>query len=289
MSYPGSIVYDEKSWYLRGVDLVTDALAGSQERQDWRLFVLIEEHKPSGYFLLVADDEHGVTHELQTLLVDYAVFSYDALERLTQRASKYAAAYENDYLLAELPPEDKRLQLWFYRCGFRPEQQRVVRRIPRGYQGLSSPAYPIRQARDEDRAFILKVHAAYSKAYLPAGRPIDLATVELHYQLLYAAMDFESGHNFVLEEASSGRPAGYFFIRENPDKSYYVYDVAIAPEFAGRGLSRYMVGHAESLAGREGGLLYGDGSLGSPALASWHAQVGYAVDSVRFALHVKRM
>ncbi|MBI3928661.1 MAG: hypothetical protein HY319_24185 [Armatimonadetes bacterium] len=291
MSYPGSLFYDQESYYETALQRLRECLPRMKELPDWRLLVLMEDGKPAGYLLFVVDDEHGVTHQLQALILDYAVFSFDALFALTTRARKMVAAFENEYLVADLPAGDQRLKLWFYRCGFRAEQHRAVKRLGRGHRGASSTAFRVRAARPEDLPFILEVHSAYSQAYRPAGRDTDLETLELRYQLTYLGLDLDSSDGslyFIMKEVSSGVSAGYIFIREGPvfgtTRSYYVYDVAIAPAFAGRGLSLYLIGAAETLAGQEGALLYGDGSLGTPLIASWHAQMGYVVDSIRFAL-----
>ena len=291
MSYPGSIFLDEESYFQLALHRLRDCLPRMQELPDWRVLVLVEEGRPSGYLLFVLDDEHGVTHQLQAVILDFAVFSFEALSTLMARARKTVAAFENEYLVAELPALDKRLQLWFYRCGFRAEQNRAVRRFPLGYRGASSPFYSIRKARPEDLPFILEVHSLYSAAYRPAGRDTDLETLEFRYQLTYLGLDLNSSSGslyFIMEEVSSGLSIGYIFIREGPvfgsTKSFYVYDVALAPAFSGRGLSMYLIGAAETLAGQEGALLYGDGSLATPVIASWHAQMGYVVDTIRFAL-----
>jgi len=161
----------------------------------------------------------------------------------------------------------------------------------------------LRRARSEDLPAILEVHSAYSHAYLPAGRDVDLESLEFRYQLTYLALDLDGSdgsHYLVMEEESSGALAGYIFVQSGPvfgdQKGYYMYDIAVAPAFAGRGLSRYLVGAAETLAGREGGLLYGDGSLNTPVIASWHSQMGAVLDSTLFALdcrlgslHVNKM
>lgn len=294
--YPGSVFFDEATWYRRSLDQLREVLERYEELPDWRVLVLEEEEEPVGYLVLMADDEHGVTHQLQAIVQDFAVFSHDGLAALVEKARRWVTAFENEYLLVELPPEDKRLQLWFYRCGFRPEQTRAARFFPRGHRGASSAAYPVRAAREDDLPFLLEVHAAYPEAYRPAGREVDMEAVEFRYQLLYAGFDMTSTSgqlHFILEEASTGRAAGYMIVQEGPllrgEKSFYVYDVAVAPAFAGRGLSLFLIGFAESLAGSEGGYLYGDGSLGTKVIASWHAQMGYTVESVRFALDVKRM
>lgn len=291
MSYPESVFHDKESYYQLAIERLNQYFTRPEELADWRLLVLLEEGKPLGYLLFVLDDEHGVTHQLQSLILDFAVFSFEGLSALVARARKTVTAFENEYLVTELPPADKRLQLWFFRCGFRAEQNRAARRFPRGHKGASSPDYRIRKARPEDLSFILEVHAAYPAAYLPAGRDVDLETVEFRYQLLYAGFDLTSSSGslyFILEEVSSALPAGYLILHEGPVlgtvKSFYVYDVAVAPAFAGRGLSLYLIGFAETLAGQEGSILYGDGSLGTRVIASWHAQMGYVVDSIRFAL-----
>ena len=302
MTYPCSLFFDEKRYFKSALDRLRDCLPRMEELPDLRALVLVEEERLRGYLVFVVDDEHSVTHQLQAIILDFAVFSFDGLSALLARARKIVAAYENEYLLVELAPSEQRLQLWFYRCGFRSEQNRVVKRIPRGMQGVSSSLYRIRKASSADLSFVLEVHSAYSSAYRPAGRDIDLETLELRYQLAYLGLDFDgpSGSLYViLEEVASGLPAGYLFIQEGPvygqERSFYIYDVAIAPAFSGRGLALYLKTAAETLVGQEGGLLYGDGSLALPQIASWHAQLGYQIDSVRFALdcretaHVKTL
>jgi GNAT superfamily N-acetyltransferase len=295
MSYPGSLFYDEESYYQIALARLRDCLSRLDELPDCRILVLVEEGKPSGYLLFVVDQEHGVTHQLQALILDYAAFSFDGLQALVTRAHKIVAAFENEYMVIELTATDQRQQLWFYRCGFRAEQHRAVKRIPRGHKGASTPAYRIRKARPEDLPFILEVHATNTRAYLPAGRDIDLETLEFRYQLTYVGLDLDGSDGslyFIMEEVSSGVSAGYIFIQEGSifgtTPSYYVYDVAIAAAFAGRGLSLYLIGAAETLAGQKGAILYGDGTLGTPVIGSWHAQMGYVVDSMLFALDCRR-
>lgn len=301
MTYSGSLFQDETSYFQVAVDRLKDCLPRMQELPDWRVLVLVEEEELTGYLVFVIDDEHTVTHQLQTVILDFAVFRFEGLAALVARARKIVSAYENEYLLAELTPAEKRLQLWFYRCGFRAEQTRVAKRIPRGHQGVISPDYRIRRANQADLPFILEVHAAYSSAYRPAGRDTELETLELRYQLAYLALDFDGPENSlygIMEEVATGASAGYLFIQEGPtfcgERSFYIYDVALAPAFSNRGLSLILKTVAENLVGQEGGLLYGDGSLALPQIASWHAQMGYQVDSIRFALdcraaHVKTL
>ncbi len=289
---PGdSLFTDQKDYIEDAVRRLKEYFDLKEELPDLRLLVLVFNGDPCGYFMFVVDQEHGVTHQLQAKTLDYAVSSFDDLRLLTARARKIVTAFENEYLVVDLASSDKRHHLWFYRCGYRPEQQRVVKRIPRGYQGASSPDFRLRAARPEDLPFIMEVHSAYSHAYLPGGRDIDLEALEFGYQMTYLALDLEGSDGslyFLLEEVSTKTPAGYLFLQVGPvygkTPSYYVYDVAIAPAFAGRGLSVYLKGAAETVAGREGALLYGDGSLGASVMASWHAQMGYVVDSVRFAI-----
>jgi GNAT superfamily N-acetyltransferase len=286
--YTGSVFYSEADWYSTAVERLHDCLGKLAEHPELRLLVTLEQGRPSGYLLFALDDRHGVTQQLQGFVLDCAVFSFEALQALTKRARKLVTACENLYLVAELLATDQRLQLWFYRCGFRAEQNRAVKLIPRGHQGASHPGYRLRNTRPDDLPFILETHASWSSAYRPANRDTELETLEFHYQVTYAGMDLENPLYFILEEVATGRAAGYIFIQsgfvygKNP--SYYVYDVALAPAFEGRGLSQYMIGAAETLAGREGALLYGDGSLATPLIANWHKQMGYVVESVRMAL-----
>lgn len=288
--YPGSLFLDEEEYYELALRRLRIFLKSPEELPDWRLLVLLHEGEPSGYLFFEVDIEHGVTHQLEAHILDYAVSSFDALNALMTRTRKIVVAFENEYMVSDLPAQDKRIQLWFYRCGFRAEQTRVVKRLRRGHQGVSSTAYRLRAAVPDDLNFVLEVHSAYSHAYLPGGRDMDLGDLEMRYQLIYLSLDLDGSDGsqyLIMEEVMSGARVGYIFLQPGPvygkTASHYVYDTAIAPAFAGRGLSQYLKGGAETLVGQEGGLLYGDGSLGTPVLASWHAQMGYTVDTIRFA------
>ncbi|MBS2038795.1 hypothetical protein JST97_27690 [bacterium] len=291
VAYPGSIFLDSSAYLERALQRLRESLPRLEELPDLRVVLLLEENRAVGYLLMVLDDEHGVTHQLQTVILDFAVFGFEALSKLVARARKIADAFENEYLVVDLAATDKRTQLWFYRCGFRAEQARVVRLIAPGTSGLSSPDYPVRRARPDDLPFILEVHSAHTRAYRPAGREVDLQELELSYQMTYLTLDLNSPFYFILEEGASGRRAGYLLLNQGPSvgtqRAFYVYDVAIAPEFYGRGLSVYLQGAAETVAGKEGGFIYGDGSLDTASIGSWHAQMGYPVDTIRFGLHVK--
>lgn len=281
--YSGSFFWDAASWYQAALERLRESLPLLEDNPELRLLVV----EGAGYLLFALDHQHGVTHQLQGLVLDYAVASFEALHALVKRAHKLVKAFENQYLVVDLAAQDKRHQLWFYRCGFRAEQNRAVKRLPLGFQGASSPAWRLRPARADDLPFVLDTHAAWTRAYRPANRDTDLETLEYHYQVTYASLDLENELCFLLEETATGRSAGYIFIKAGThgvERSYYVYDVALDQAFEGRGLSQYMIGFAETLAGREGALLYGDASLATPLLANWHAQMGYTVDSVRFAL-----
>ncbi len=288
MPYPGSLFLGEGDYLERALQRLREALPRLQDLPDLRVLVLSEEGKPSGYFLFVVDEQHGITHQLQSVLLDFAVFGFEGLARLVTRARKIQKALENEYLVVDLAAQDQRTQLWFYRCGFRGEQSRVVKYVDRGQLPVLSPEYPIRQACPDDLFFILEVHAAFTRAYRPAGRELDLQTLESGFQMTYLHLDLTNPLYFVMEEASSGKRAGYLLLHLGEPvagkKTFYVYDVAIAPEFSGRGLSRYLQATAERVAGEEGGFVYGDGSLEVASLGSWHTQMGYPVDTIRFAL-----
>ncbi|MBX3165812.1 MAG: hypothetical protein KF760_00315 [Candidatus Eremiobacteraeota bacterium] len=288
MPYPGSLFLNEEDYLERALTRLRQTLPRLQDLPEVRVLVLTEEGQASGYLFLLVDQEHGVTHQLQAELLDFAVFRFEALEKLLARARKIVSAFENEYMVVDLSAQDQRSQLWFYRCGFRAEQHRVVKHIAPGFSGTVSADYPIRQARPDDLPFILEVHAAFTRVYRPAGREVDLQALEASYQLNYLLLDLTSPLYFVIEEAASGKRAGYLLLQPGEpvagQKTFYVYDVAIAPEFAGRGLSVFLQGAAESVAGREGGFVYGDGSLAVASLSSWHTQMGYPVDTIRYAL-----
>ncbi|MBN9416422.1 MAG: hypothetical protein J0I12_13340 [Candidatus Eremiobacteraeota bacterium] len=293
MPYPGSLFLEEADYLERALERLRDALPRLAELPDVRLLVLTEGEGLSGYLFLEVDDVHGVTQQLQAVLLDFAVFEFAGLAKLMVRARKIVNAFENEYLVVDLSAQDRRTQLWFYRCGFRGEQTRVVKYLPAGFQGAASADYPIRQARPDDLPFLLEVHAAFTRAYRPAGREVDLQALESSYQMSYLLLDLSSPLYFVIEERASGKRAGYLLLNLGEPvagkKTFYVYDVAIAPEFSGRGLSVFLQGKAESIAGVEGGFVYGDGSLEVASLASWHTQMGYPVDTIRFSLECREL
>lgn len=292
IGYPNTLLYPQGSFIRGAIARLRDCLAKADELPDWRLLVLTEgDGEPQAYLLFVVDHEHGVTHQLQTVILDYAVPAFSHLEALVGRARKVATAFENEYLVADIPASDKRLQLWFYRCGFRAEQQRVVKPLE-PHPLPPTATYRVRPARAADLAFVLEVLSANARFYLPPGRDVDPETVKLHYQMAYLSLDFESEqegcHYLILEEVSSGIPAGYIFLRPGAvtgaGPTLYIYDVAVAPQFANRGLSRYLREAAETQAAASGRLIYGDGSLGVSSMASWHTQLGCVVDSYLYAL-----
>lgn len=287
--YSPTQVHTPESCTQKGLELLREFLHRQDEPEDWCLLVLTVASEPQGYLLFVVDNEHGVTHQLQAVTLDYTVSRFEHLEALVTRARKVVRAFENEYLVVDLPASDKRQQLWFYRCGFRAEQHRAMRRFPADHKGPSSPAFRTRPADSADLPFILEIHGRNSKAYLPAGREVDMAALEMSYQLFYLTLDLsgdDGSQYLIMEEVSSGAPVGYIFIQPGAvcANSLYIYDVAVAPAFANRGLSRYLIGVAETLAAQAGALLYGDATLGTPALASWHAIMGYMVDSYLYSL-----
>ncbi len=279
---------DEHQFVRQGLELLEQAA----EQADWRMLLALEREHPLGYVVLALHDEHGVTHQLQVKLLDVVVPAFEVLSRLMTKTVKIAAAYEHEVIIVDVPADDKRTQLWLYRCGFRAEQHRAALRFAPGHRGASSPDYRLRAGREDDLPFLLETHAAYTAAYIPAGRQVDPAEVELRYQLTYLSQ-LDLSTVWLLEEVASGAAVGYMIVQSGPpargEPSLYLYDVAVAPAFGGRGLSRYLIGAAETMAGQKGGVLYGDGSLGARTIASWHEQMGYRVDTLRFALHVKRM
>ena len=286
--YPGSQFLNERDYLERALGRLRDALPRLGQLPDVRVLLLTQEGAASGYLFLTVDEEHGVTHQIQAELLDFAVFNFEALAKLTARARKIVRAFENEYLVVDLAAGDQRTQLWFYRCGFRGEQSRVVKYIEKGQTSRLPPDFPIRLAGPDDLFFILEVHAAYTHAYRPAGREVDLAALESSFQMTYLMLELPNPLYFVMEEAASGKRAGYLLLKPGEtvagSKTFYVYDVAIAPEFSGRGLSRYLQAKAENVAAEEGGFVYGDGSLEVAALGSWHGQMGYPVDTIRFGL-----
>lgn len=285
---PESLLQSSEAASESAISRLREYFAQREELADWQLLVLLEGEEVRAYLLFAVDHEHGITHQLQAVTLDYAITSFEQLDALSQRARKVVAAFENEYLVVDIAAADKRRQLWFYRCGFRPEQQRVVKQIPAGHRGASTPAFAIRPAVQSDLPFILEVHAHNAKAYLPAGREVDREAVEARFHVTYLMLDLEGeegAHYLLMEERSSGIPAGYIFLRpgQGPN-SLYVYDIAISAAFANRGLSRYLTGAAETLASELGVTLYGDGTLAVSSLVNWHAQVGLTVDSYLYAL-----
>lgn len=288
MPYPGSLFLSKADYLERALGRLRDALPRLDQLPDVRVLLLTQQDVPLGYFFLTLDEEHSVTHQLQAELLDFAVFDFEGLARLVKRARKIVSAFENEYLVVDLAAKDQRTQLWFYRCGFRGEQSRVVRYIEPGRSSPLPLEYPIRQARPEDLFFILEVHAAFTRAYRPAGRQVDLEVLESSFQMTYLMLELPNPLYFVMEEAASGKRVGYLLLKPGEpvagSQTFYVYDVAVAPEFSGRGLSRYLQVAAENVAAEAGGFVYGDGSLEVASLGSWHGQMGYPVDTIRFGL-----
>lgn len=289
--YPGSILYNETIYYQRALQQLGECLGRMGELQDWRLFVVEEQGEAAAYLLFVVDERHGITQQLQARVVDFAVFRLEHLSALLERTVRLVKAFENQYLVVDLLARDQRIQLWFYRLGFRAELKRSVKVIAQGHRGASSTEFILRRVQPGDLPSILEIHTAYLPVYLPAGREVDLRSVELYYQLTYLNLNLDGSdgaHYLLMEERASGAIAGYLFLKPGltlgETESFYMYDIAVAPAFARRGLSEYLVGAAETLTGQKGGFLYGDGSLVTPLISSWHAQMGAIHDSTLYGL-----
>lgn len=258
------------------------------------LLVADREQELMGYMLLFLRTRETITQEWQTLIFDTAVPDYATLEEFLPVARRWARRARDSYLVVHLQEENRREQIWYYRLGFRPELNRVVKPVAPGFTGPTHPHYLVRKARNHEHLFIVRVNAEYSALYRPAGRDTDLQTVRKSFLGAYVNLNLQDQgmHYLILEERQTRLPAGYIILVEhelpmNKGLAYYTYDVAVAPEFAGRGLSLYLCGAAETLVGdRGGGLLFGDTSLDNRAAVNGDRQLGFQIDSKRWGLRV---
>jgi histone H3/H4/GNAT superfamily N-acetyltransferase len=243
-----------------------------------------------GYMVLMFHTQESITQEFQTLVHDFAAPNFEVLQALVLEARRRTVETEDAFLVAHLQPQAQKEQIWFYRLGFRPELNRVVKRIAPGYRGPSSPRYRARAARKMEHMFIVRVNAEYSGLYRPAGRDTDLQAIRAGFLGCYFNLNMadKGTHYVILEEVESRRPAGYIILVEHQlpmDQGVYTYDVAVAPEFAGRGLSLYLCGAAETLLGQAGGgLIFGDTSLDNLGAVNGDRQLGFGIDSRRWGL-----
>jgi ribosomal protein S18 acetylase RimI-like enzyme len=261
--------------------------------EEGRILVAERDGEVVAYVVLLLRTKETITLEMQTLIFDCCVFEFEALAAFLPSMQEIGKNAGDRYLVAHLQQAAKREQLWFYRLGFRPEQNRVVKHIAQGTVGPSHAAYRVRRARKNEHLFIIRVNAEYSALYRPAGRDTDLQTVRTSFFGAYVSLDLAepSMHYLILEERATKLPAGYIILVEHEmppgvGPAFYTYDVAVAPEFAGRGLSLYLCGAAETLVGKRGGLIFGDTSLDNKAAVNGDKYLGFHIDSQRWGLRL---
>ena len=255
--------------------------------------ILVNEEL-TAYLVLLPKTRETITQEMQTLIFDYAIPDFVTLEAFLPHVREIARQAGDSYMVVHLQEQLKKEQIWFYRLGFRPELNRVVKPIPAGHRGPASPRYRARPARQHEHMFLVRVNAEYSAAYRPAGRDTDLQTIKANFLGAYVNLNLaDQGFKYIiLEELETGRAAGYIILIEHElpitkTLAYYTYDVAVAPEFAGRGLSLYLCGAAETVLGEQGGgLIFGDTSLDNRAAVNGDRYLGFVVDSQRWGLKV---
>ena len=255
------------------------------------LIVAEQDDKPVGYAILMLHTVESITQEPQTLFFDWFAPTFGIWEALIGEARRLTRQAEDHYLVVHLQEPAKKEQLWAYRLGFRAELNRVVRHIAPGHRGPRSNRYVARPARESEHLFIIRVNAEYSAVYRPAGRDVDLQTVQAGFLGCYVAMDMHDKDRryIILEDTEKHVQAGYIILIEHQlpiDKpAFYTYDVAVAPEYMGRGLSLYLCGAAEDLLGdMGGGLIFGDTSLDNIGAVNGDRQLGFIVDSKRWGL-----
>ncbi|MBT9584968.1 GNAT family N-acetyltransferase [bacterium] len=272
------------------VSNLRDNLALAGKAAGGQCLVALREGQLVGYAVLMFHTQESITQQLQTLLHDFVAPNFEVLNALMTEARRLTVEVEDEYLVAHLQPQDQKQQIWFYRLGFRPELNRVVKRIAAGHKGPSSERYRARSARKSEHMFIVRVNAEYSGLYRPAGRDTDLQAIQAGFMGCYFNLNMadKGTHYVILEEAESRRPAGYIILIEHQlpmDQGVYTYDVAVAPEFAGRGLSLYLCGAAETLLGQAGGgVIFGATSLDNRGAVNGDRQLGFVIDSRRWGL-----
>ncbi len=278
-------------FFVQGIGQALEA-----DPKEVEVWLALREQKLVGYLLLILRTKESITEQLQTQVQDYIAPDFEVMQALLDEAAQSARRVQAEYLVIHLSSAAHREKLWCYRLGFRAELNRVVKSIAAGHSGSVSPQYLARPARANEHLFLLRVNAEYSWAYRPAGRDTDLQAISAGFLDCYInlKLDAPGMHFIILEEVQSRRQAGYIILIEyelppdhGPRLAYYTYDVAVAPEFAGRGLSLYLCGAAESVLGqRGGGLLFGDTSLSNVAAVNGDRQLGFQIDSQRFGLRM---
>jgi hypothetical protein len=289
-TYYDSMFMSKDTLRQNALKLLSEVLPHIGQLPNLKLHVVENEGQLVGYMALGFKTVESITKQLQTEVLDLAASSFEALATLIEEARRLTREAAHEYLVVQLQAADQRMQLWFYRLGFRAELNRVVKRIADGFQGEVSPRYVARPAVQIDHFFIVRVNAVFSGSYRPAGRDTDLEIVRMGFLSVYTGIKLTEPpwHCIILEDLVKGAQAGYVMLNEQalPNsgcKGFYTYDTAAAPEYAGRGLSLYLAGAAESEVGRcGGGLLYGDTSVDSLKVVNGDVRLGYTVDSKRF-------
>jgi ribosomal protein S18 acetylase RimI-like enzyme len=276
------------------LELLETKFESALEDDELRALVITPEENGEslvGYALLNIHCRESITGEAQTQITACTVSNFEMAQAIVNRSVEIAKEVEDLFLVINLAEAAKKEQMWFYRLGFRVELVRGVKVVPAGRKGPTSPHYNIRSGLPRDLPFICRVNAAYSASYLPYGRDVDARTIEAGFLIYYSQLRIRSSdwHYFIIEEVSSGKPAGYVIYQPYPQlkepNSVYTYDIAVAPEFQGRGLSLYLCGVGETLLGEGGGgLIIGDTSPHNVAALNMDRALGGITDTKRWGL-----
>lgn len=119
-----------------------------------------------------------------------------------------------------------------------------------------SDAAVIRAARDGDEAFILALVERFTAFDLPSGRDREGVTQAIADDLLIHLRTRPATSSFFIIEVES-QQAGFLHLQRTDDffgdgPHCHISDLAIAPDFEGRGLAGALLAHAETQARAQG-------------------------------------
>ena len=289
--YPKSVFAEPDFLKKLTLDAFDQTFEAIFQHQELEALLARDDDKVVGFALFQYHEVESITREKQTVFVDLSCRDQEVFNLLLSRASEMARAKGDPYLVYHTYETQFYERKWAKDFGMQPELLRTYMSVKKGDTVERHPDYILRKAQSHELLFIMKVVSQHSPAYIPANRPVDRKKIQEWFVQAYARLPVTDKKKvpLVLERRSTGDLMGYMILQPQRifgDKGpvgMYTYDIAIGPNGAGLGLSRYLAeGSKELMEKMGGGFLYGDVSPENRLALSATLALGSKIDSRRW-------
>lgn len=289
--YPKSVFAEPAFLKKLSLDAFEATFGAVFEHEEIEALIARDGNSVVGFTLFQYHEVESITRENQTVFLDLSCKDQDVFNLLVGRAVKMAREKGDPYLVYHTYETQFYERKWAKDFGMHPELLRTYMSVKKGDKVERHPDYILRKAESHELLFIMKVVSQHSPAYIPANRPVDRKQIQEWFVQAYARLKVTDKKKvpLVLERRSTGDLMGYMILQ--PQRLFagkgpvgmYTYDIAIGPNGAGLGLSRYLAeGSKELMEKMGGGFLYGDVSPENRLALSATLALGSKIDSRRW-------